>query len=177
VTDRHLDPEHEGGPENGFQRAPAPPSGSKSRFGCLAATFVFLACAIFGFAVAASIRGNDDDAKQFTLDEGTQDGVSYKLVGEIDEQGERCLFLIRQGNVNTGGCDTTANEGLLGDRSIIFGQVPARAVSVRIPLSTGDLESADVEEKDGFRWYSIVVPSEVDLEDQPAFADADGRSV
>lgn len=159
----------------------APPSAgttSRSRFGCLGAAFIFLAFAILGFTVAASIRGNDDDRTRFTLQEGTESGVSYELVGEIDEQGARCLLLLRQDELNTGACDDeSASEGRVGDRSVIFGQVPSRAESVRIPLTNGDRATTEVREQDGFRWYYIVVPENIDVKDNPTFIDADGGSI
>lgn len=158
----------------GASTHPAP--AGKRRSGYLLPFLLFLGCAVVGFGVAASVRGNDDDGERVTLEKGQHGGRSYRIDGILDEQGERCLELLRDGDLNTGGCDTTANEALVGDMSVIFGQVPARAVSVRVPLTNGDQASAEVQERDGFRWYSIAVDQEIDVADDASFIDADGGS-
>lgn len=137
---------------------------------------VFMLCAVMGFVVAASVRSNNDDGERVTLEEGSHDGDSYRIEGVIDEQGARCVQLLRDGELNTGACDTTANEARVGDMSVIFGKVPARTVSVRIPLDNGDRRSAEVQEKDGFRWYSLAVDQDIDIGGEPTFVDADGGS-
>jgi hypothetical protein len=137
---------------------------------------VFVLCMVLGFFVAASIRGNDDDAERATLEEGSHGGDEYEIEGYVDEQGARCVQLLVDGKLNTGACDTFANEAIVGDRSVIFGKVPSRAVSVRVPLSNGDRGSAEVKEKDGYRWYSFTVPQKVDIDGKPTFVDADGGS-
>lgn len=157
--------------------AARPPSGpGRRRSGCLIPVVVFIFCAFIGFVVAASVRGNDDDGETVTLEEGSHGGDSYRIEGVIDEQGARCVQLLRDGELNTGACDTTANEARVGDMSIIFGKVPARAVSVRIPLDNGDRRSAEVQEKGEFRWYSIAVDQDLDIGGEPTFVNAEGGS-
>jgi len=162
------------------RRSPAatrpPPAAGRRRSGCLIPVVVFVLCLVMGFVVAASVRGNDDDGETVTLEEGSHDGDSYRIEGVIDEQGARCVQLLRDGELNTGACDTTANEAKVGDMSIIFGKVPARAVSVRIPLDNGDRRSAEVQEKGEFRWYSIAVDQDLDIGGDPTFVNADGGS-
>jgi hypothetical protein len=173
-----------GDPERPAPTAARPPATpGRRRSGCLVPVVVFALCAVMGFVVAASIRGNDDDGEKVTLEEGTHDGDAYRIEGVIDEQGAQCVQLVRDdkgGDVryelNTGACDTTANEARVGDMSVIFGKVPARTVSVRIPLDNGDRRSADVQEKDGFRWYSLAVDQDLDIGGEPTFVDADGGS-
>jgi hypothetical protein len=162
--------------EAGDLDRPAPAGPGRRRSGCLLPIVVFLICASVGFVVAASVRGNDDDGEKVTLEEGDHGGDSYRIEGVIDEQGARCIQLLRDGELNTGACDTTANEARVGDMSVIFGKVPAGTVSVRMPLSTGDRQSADVQEKDGFRWYSLAVDQDVDMGGEPTFVNADGGS-
>lgn len=157
------------------RRPASPPAGPRARrSGCLVPLVVFVGFAVAGFAVAASVRGNDDDGTRVTLEEGELGGRSYRIEGVTDEQGARCVQLLRDDKLNTGACDTSANEALVGDRSVIFGQAPARAVSVRVPLSNRDRGSAEVDERDGFHWYAFDVASDVDIDGEPTFVDADG---
>ena len=163
--------------DDGDETEARPPSGPRRRrSGCLIPVAVFLLCASLGFVVAASVRGNDDDGEKVTLEEGGHDGESYRIEGVIDEQGARCVQLLRDGELNTGACDTTANEARVGDMSVIFGKVPAGTVSVRMPLSNGDRRSAEVQEKDGFRWYSLAVDQDLDMGGEPTFVNAEGGS-
>jgi len=173
-----------GGPDRRGPATARPPSApGRRRSGCLVPVLLFVLCAVVGFVVAASVRGNDDDGVTVTLEEGSHDGDAYRIEGVIDEQGARCIQLLRDDKdddvgyqLNTGACDTTANAARVGDTSLIFGQVPARAVSVRVPLSDGDRETAKVQEKGGFRWYSIVVDQDVDIDGDPIFVNAEGGS-
>jgi hypothetical protein len=129
-----------------------------------------------------SRHGQTDHRDDVPLDlvgaaaEREHERVAHRPLQVCPQQGARCVQLLRDGELNTGACDTFANEAIVGDRSVIFGKVPSRAVSVRIPLSNGDLGSAEVQEKDGYRWYSFTVPQEVDIDGEPTFVDADGGS-
>jgi hypothetical protein len=119
--------------------------------------------------VVGTVLSHDDDPDgetSVTLDEGTIDGVRWRVDAERDEQGDSCAFLYQDGEQLTGACAITPQDATIGDQTVVFGRADDGAASVRVRLDDGEVVEIDTTTVDGIdgAFFVDVVDGDVDAE-------------
>lgn len=136
--------------------------------GCLVALLLLPVVIIVGLVVGAALNQQEDpDAERsVTLDEGTLDGVEWRVDARRDVEGDLCAFLYEDGEQLTGACTLTPQDATFGDQTVVFGKAASAAATVAVVLSDGETVEIDTVTADGLdgRYYVQVVEGDVDAE-------------
>lgn len=153
--------------------AASPPSATprptpRSGMGCLLGLVLLPIVVVAGVVVGTILNREDDpnDEVSVTLDEGTIDGVDWRVDAVRDVEGDTCAFLYQDGEQLTGACTVTPQDATIGQQTVVFGRASTGATSVSVELDTGDvvdIETVTAEGLDG-RFYVQVVDGDVDAE-------------
>ncbi|MEO6317633.1 MAG: hypothetical protein ABIP36_02505 [Acidimicrobiales bacterium] len=147
---------------------PSNPEAKRSGPGCLTIALLLPAVVIVGFVVGAALNQQEDpDAERsVTLDEGTLDGVEWRVDALRDVEGDFCAFLYEDGAQLTGACTLTPQDATFGDQTVVFGKAASNTTSVAVVLSDGETVDIDTVTADGLdgRYYVQVVEGDVDAE-------------
>jgi hypothetical protein len=123
---------------------------------------------IAGLVVGTMLRGDDESntAVSVTLDEGTIEGVVWRVDAERDVEGDSCIFLYEDGEQLNGACDATPQDATFGEETVVFGRATGDARTVEVVLSRGDAVEVDTVTAEGVdgRFYVEVVEGDVDAE-------------
>jgi hypothetical protein len=134
--------------------------------GCLVALVVLPIVIILGLIVGTVLSNDDEpaDERSATLDEGTIDGVVWRVDAERDVEGDSCAFLYQDGEQLTGACVPTPQDATIGDQTVVFGRADDGDASVRVELDTGEVVEIDTTTVDGIdgRFFVQVVDGDVD---------------
>ena len=147
------------------------PRPRRSGPGCLLALLLLPVVVVIGILVGAALSGPDDpeeDTAAVTLDEGTVDGVTWRVDAVRDVDGEPCTFLYEDDAEapTNGACTLEPQDVTFGEETVVFGRVDDGVDLARVRLEDGEVVEAntvDAEDIDG-RFYVIVVPGDVDAE-------------
>ena len=148
--------------------AATPAPAERSGAGCLVALVLFPVVVIAGLVIGTALS-NDDDPNavlSVTLEEGTIDGVEWRVDAERDVEGDTCAFLYEDGDQLTGGCSLEPEDATFGDQTVVFGRAPSDARQVDVVLSDGEVVDVATVTADGLegRFYVQVVDGDVDAE-------------
>jgi hypothetical protein len=121
-----------------------------------------------GLVIGTVLSRDDEPAEEVsvTVDEGTIDGIAWRVDAERDVEGDRCAFLYQDGDQLTGSCTVVPQDATIGDRTVVFGRADDDADAVRVELDDGEVLEIDtvaVEGIDG-RYFVAVVDGDVDAE-------------
>ena len=137
--------------------------------GCLVALVLLPIVIILGLVIGTvlSDRGDDPaDERSVTLDEGTIDGVTWRVDAEQDVEGDSCAFLYQDDEQLTGACTVTPQDATIGQQTVVFGRADDGVASVRVELDTGEVVEIDTVTADGVAgtFFVQVVDGDVDAE-------------
>jgi hypothetical protein len=145
---------------------PAPPT--RSGPGCLIALLLLPVVIIAGLVIGTALSGDDDaaDETSVTLDEGTIEGVEWRVDAQRDVEGDVCAFLYQDGEQLTGACTPTPQDATIGGQTVVFGRADPSLTSVAVELDTGEVVEIDTIPADGIegRFFVEVVDGDVDAE-------------
>ena len=145
-----------------------PAAPTRSGPGCLVALLLLPVVIVAGLVIGNALSGDDDstDEASDTLDEGTIDGVEWRVDAERDVEGDVCAFLYQDGEQLTGACTLTPQDATIGEQTVVFGLADPELTSVRVELDTGDIVEIDTITADGIegRFFVEVVDGDVDAE-------------
>lgn len=136
--------------------------------GCLVALVLLPIVVVLGIVIGTVLSQDDEPADEVsvTLDEGTIDGVEWRVDAERDIEGDSCVFLYQDGEQLTGACTVTPQDATIGDQTVVFGRAPDGATSVRVELDTGEVVEIDTVTVEGVvgTFFVQVVDGDVDAE-------------
>jgi hypothetical protein len=145
-----------------------PTARPRSGVGCLLALILLPIVILVGVVLGTALSNDDDpaDERSVTLDEGTIDGVAWRVDAERDEQGASCAFLYQDDEQLTGACAVTPQDATIGARTVVFGMAPDGAATVQVELDTGEVVDVDTTTADGVEgtFFVAVVDGDVDAE-------------
>ena len=145
---------------------PAPPKGSGP--GCLVALFLLPVVVIAGLIVGTILNTEDapDEEVSVVVDEGTIDGIDWRVDAMRDVEGDTCAFLYEDGAQLTGACSLTPQDATFGQQTVVFGRAGSDATSVRVLLDDGEVVEIDTVtvERLASTFYVAVVDGDVDAE-------------
>jgi hypothetical protein len=148
--------------------AVTPAPAARSGPGCLVALVLFPVVVIAGLVIGTALSNDDDPdtVVSVTLDEGTIDGVEWRVDAERDVDGDSCAFLYEDGSQLTGGCSLEPEDATFGDQTVVFGRADGDARQVTVVLSDGEAVDVDTVTAEGIegRFYVEVVDGDVDAE-------------
>jgi hypothetical protein len=149
--------------------AATPATPARTGPGCLVALVLLPIVIILGLVVGTvlSDRGDESaDEASVTLDEGTIDGVEWRVDAVRDVEGESCAFLYQDGEQLTGACTSTPQDATIGAQTVVFGRAADGQPSVRVELDTGAVVEIDTVSADGVdgTFFVEVVDGDVDAE-------------
>jgi len=147
------------------------PHRRRSGPGCLLALLLLPVVVLVGFVVGSALSGPEEveeDTAAVTLDEGTVDGVTWRVDAVRDVDGQPCTFLYEddaEAPLN-GACTSEPQDVTFGDQTVVFGRVDDDVDRARVRLEDGEVVEADTEGVEGIdgRFYVIVVDGDVDAE-------------
>jgi hypothetical protein len=132
------------------------------------ALVLFPVVVIAGLVIGTALSNDDDPntVESVTLEEGTIDGVEWRVDAERDIDGDTCAFLYEDGAQLTGACSLTPQDATFGDQTVVFGRAAGDARRVEVVLSDGDVVEVDTVTAEGVdgRFYVTVVEGDVDAE-------------
>ncbi len=136
--------------------------------GCLVALVLLPIVIVLGIVIGTVLSQDDDPPEEtsVTLDEGTIDGIAWRVDAERDIEGDSCAFLYQDGEQLTGACTATPQDATIGDQTVVFGRAPEGATSVRVELDTGEVVEIDTTTVDGVDgpFFVQVVDGDLDAE-------------
>ena len=145
-----------------------PAAPKRSGPGCLVTLLLLPVVVIVGLIVGAALNQQEDpDAERsVTLDEGTIDGIEWRVDARRDVEGDFCAFLYEDGAQLTGACTLTPQDATFGGQTVVFGKASSDATSVAVVLSDGETVEIATVPADGLdgRYYVQVVDGDVDAE-------------
>jgi len=147
------------------------PRPRRSGPGCLLALLLLPVVVLVGFVVGSALSGPEEpeeDTAAVTLDDGTVDGVTWRVDAVRDVDGEPCAFLYEddaEAPLN-GACTPEPQDVTFGDQTVVFGLVDDGVDRARVRLEGGEVLEADTIAAEGIdgRFYVIVVDGDVDAE-------------
>jgi hypothetical protein len=145
-----------------------PAAPTRSGPGCLVALLLLPVVIVAGLVIGTVLSREDDPADEtsVTLDEGTIDGIRWRVAAERDVEGAVCAFLYQDGEQLTGACTITPQDATIGDQTVVFGRAADDATSVTVELDTGAVVEIDTTTAEGIdgRFFVQVVDGDVDAE-------------
>lgn len=145
---------------------PAPPK--RSGPGCLVALVLLPVVIVLGIVIGTVLSQEDEPPEEasVTLDEGSIDGVAWRVDAERDVEGDSCAFLYQDGEQLTGACTVTPQDATIGDQTVVFGRAEDGLTSVRVELDTGEVVQIDTTTVEAVvgTFFVQVVDGDVDAE-------------
>jgi hypothetical protein len=139
--------------------------------GCLLPLLLLPVVVIVGVVVGTLLSQPDDpedEAVAVTLEEGTDDGVSWRVDAVRDVEGETCAFLFEDGSTVplNGACTFDPQDVTYGTRTVVFGRAEEGQTVVRVVLDDGQEVEVDTVAAGGLdgRFFVTIVPGDVDAE-------------
>jgi hypothetical protein len=147
----------------------APASPARTGPGCLVALVLLPIVVILGVIIGTVMSDRDgepSDEASVTLDEGTIEGVDWRVDAVRDIEGDSCAFLYQDGEQLTGACTVTPQDATIGAQTVVFGRADEGASSVGVELDTGEVVEIDTVTADGVdgTFFVQVVDGDVDAE-------------
>ncbi|MDP1820085.1 MAG: hypothetical protein Q8K58_09380 [Acidimicrobiales bacterium] len=119
-----------------------------------------------GIVIGTVLNREDepDDEEAVVVAEGTIGAVAWRVDAVRDVEGDTCAFLFQDGAQLTGSCDVTPQDATIGDATVVFGQAPSGAETVRVELDDGEVVDIDTQDVEGFDtpFYVTTVDGDVD---------------
>jgi len=144
-----------------------PAASARTGPGCLVALVLLPVVIVLGLVIGTVLNDRGDDPpeeRSVTLDEGTIDGVTWRVDAEKDVEGDSCAFLYQDGEQLTGACTATPQDATIGEQTVVFGRAEPGVGTVKVELDTGDVVEIDTTTADGVEgtFFVQVVDGDVD---------------
>jgi hypothetical protein len=147
------------------------PRPRRSGPGCLLALLLLPVVVLVGVLVGSALSGPEkpeDDTAAVTLDEGSIDGVTWRVDAVRDVDDQPCTFLYEddaEAPLN-GACTPEPQDVTFGDQTVVFGRVDDGVDRARVRLDDGEVVEVDTVDAEGVdgRFYVIVVEGDVNAE-------------
>jgi hypothetical protein len=163
---RALPPE----PMTAHQEPPGRVGRQPTSAGCLWVLMLTPVVIVAGLVIGSlAARGGDDGPTEASvrIGQGTADGQEWHVEAVRDVEGEICVFLYVDRQLQAAGaCEPVPDRARFSDRMVVFGIAPREAARVRVGLSDGrevEIDTVGAGEVEG-RFYVQEIDGDPELD-------------